>query len=101
MKAVQVSDYDLLGNKFNGYDLHLMLKNKGIDSYHLTINKDSDSNTTCLLNDAKTLNHLKQTLDQIQSQYLISSFLCSFSFDILYNEHFLNSDIVNYQIIEN
>ena len=43
---LQISSYDLIGNKFNGYDLHNYLRHIGIDSKMLVLEKMSkDINT--------------------------------------------------------
>ncbi|ADG70243.1 glycosyltransferase [Brachyspira murdochii] len=42
MKNIQINVTDLIGNKFNGYDLHLYLRDRNIDSDYLTSIKDSD-----------------------------------------------------------
>lgn len=42
MSNLQIGDNDLVGNKFNGHDLHLYLREKGIASHHLVLNKQSD-----------------------------------------------------------
>jgi glycosyltransferase involved in cell wall biosynthesis len=46
IKNLQISSYDLIGNKFNGYDLHLCLRENEIDSKDLVLVKESnDANT--------------------------------------------------------
>ena len=42
MKNIQISTSDLVGNKFNGYDLHLYLKEREIDSKQIVEYKISD-----------------------------------------------------------
>ena len=39
MKNLQIGENDLIGNKFNGHDLHLYLNEMGINSNHLIANK--------------------------------------------------------------
>ena len=46
IKNLQISSYDLIGNKFNGYDLHLQLRENGIDSKHLVLFKESNDVNT-------------------------------------------------------
>lgn len=46
IKNLQISSYDLVGNKFNGHDLHLYLRENGIDSKSLVLNKESNDKTT-------------------------------------------------------
>jgi len=42
MKIVQIGDRDLIGNKFNGHDLHRYLRERGHEAYHLVREKSSD-----------------------------------------------------------
>ena len=46
MKNLQISSYDLVGNKFNGYDLHFDLREKGILSKQMVLYKESDDLNT-------------------------------------------------------
>ncbi|MDO8241159.1 MAG: glycosyltransferase [Candidatus Moranbacteria bacterium] len=46
VKNLQISSYDLIGNKFNGYDLHLDLRKNAIDSKQLVLFKESDDFNT-------------------------------------------------------
>ncbi|MEI6266701.1 MAG: glycosyltransferase [bacterium] len=43
---LQITSNDLIGNKFTGYDLHLQLREKNIDSKELVLNKESDDKST-------------------------------------------------------
>ncbi len=46
IRNLQISSYDLIGNKFNGHDLHLYLREQLIDSKQLVLYKESkDPNT--------------------------------------------------------
>lgn len=63
IKNLQISSYDLIGNKFNGYDLHLQLRENAIDSKQLVLVKESaDINTYSYNFDAK--NATKELLQQ-------------------------------------
>lgn len=46
MNNLQISSYDLIGNKFNGHDLHLYLRDKGINSKQFVLHKESDDINT-------------------------------------------------------
>jgi len=50
VKNLQISSYDLIGNKFNGHDLHLYLRDKEIDSEQLVLYKDSKDVNTHVFN---------------------------------------------------
>lgn len=46
IKNLQVSSYDLIGNKFNGHDLHNYLREKGISSKQMVLYKQSKDKKT-------------------------------------------------------
>ncbi|HYE67044.1 MAG TPA: glycosyltransferase [Anaerovoracaceae bacterium] len=46
IKNLQISSYDLVGNKFNGHDLHFSLREAGIDSKQLVLFKESNDVNT-------------------------------------------------------
>jgi glycosyltransferase involved in cell wall biosynthesis len=43
---LQISSYDLLGNRFNGHDLHFYLRESGINAKQLVLNKLSEDDNT-------------------------------------------------------
>lgn len=77
--CLQIGDNDLIGNKFNGHDLHIYLRKKGIEANHLV--------------------NWKQSRDE-------NTFTCKFSTSnftegIIKNKLFLESDIVHLHLIHN
>jgi glycosyltransferase involved in cell wall biosynthesis len=90
---LQVGDNDLIGNKFNGHDLHLYLREKGIYSCHLVKNKQSEDANTYLLQETKstTANLLQKALHSPNTQGL----------HLLYNMYFVLSDVVHLHLIHN
>lgn len=99
---LQIGDNDLIGNKFNGHDLHLYLRESGIDSKHLVWNKESNDENTFIIagNKKNRLEILKNSL-KIQKQYELNSFQNPIAYDILYNDLFLKTNIVHYHLIHN
>ncbi len=79
IKNIQISSYDLVGNKFNGHDLHFYLRQKGIDSKQIVLFKESKDPSTIRFDFNKT-NSTKEFLQ---------------------NEYFLESDIVHLHLIHN
>lgn len=82
MKGIHIGDQDLVGNKFNGHDLHLCLNEMSEEStwFHFVTNKLSDDPTTICI--------------PSQMGKVIP-------YDILCSEHFLNADIVHLHLIHN
>lgn len=80
IKNLHIGDNDLIGNKFNGHDLHLYLQNCGIESFHLVNNKYSDDNSTYVYND---------------------SLFKTYTPGLLRNILFLDADVVHLHLIHN
>jgi glycosyltransferase involved in cell wall biosynthesis len=76
MFNLQIGDNDLVGNKFNGHDLHIYLRKKNIYSDHLVLNKQSDDPNTYVYPHGN-------------------------KFEILHDESFLKSDITHLHLIHN
>lgn len=77
---LQVGDTDLIGNKFNGHDLHLLLNQHGVRSVHCVCRKLSDDEDTILAERAPNENY---------AQWLLNS------------KQFAFSDIVHLHLIHN
>lgn len=79
IKNLQVSSFDLVGNKFNGHDLHNYLRQEGIDSKQVVLFKES-----------KDINTSKYDFEKTNS-----------SKDLLRKDFFLNTDIVHLHLVHN
>jgi glycosyltransferase involved in cell wall biosynthesis len=77
---LQVGDNDLIGNKFNGHDLHFFLQNRGISSFHYVRNKQSSDPTTICIPEVPSQNYAQQ---------------------VIHSKEFLLSDIVHLHLIHN
>lgn len=76
---LQISSYDLMGSRFNGHNLHLYLREYGIDSKQLVLYKQSNDGSTFLY-DFDSPNSSKELLEQ---------------------SIFLNADIVHLHLVHN
>lgn len=79
LTVIYIGDNDLIGNKFNGHDLHTYLREKDIDANHLVINKESNDKTT----------------------FLYNSNVENFTDGIIKNKLFVESDIIHIHLIHN
>lgn len=79
LKNLQISSYDLIGNKFNGHDLHNYLRVEGISSKQLVQFKES--------NDSKTYN--------------FNFFSKNSEKELIKNRLFYECDIVHFHLIHN
>lgn len=101
-KNLQVGDNDLIGNKFNGHDLHIYLRDREIDSYHLVWNKESNDENTFRIAEGKRDRDIRSKLiRQIKTNYCLDNVWGTDSLDIIYNRLFLDSDIVHLHLIHN
>ena len=94
---LQVSDYDLAGNKFNGYDLHLYLRENNIDSNYIVRNKLSDDINTFLISDLDNTEYI----NYLEKKFNIHALSYFETYDLIYNKLFLYSDIVHLHLIHN
>lgn len=99
---LQVGDNDLIGNKFNGHDLHLHLRDRNVESYHLVINKQSDDNNTYMLGaDKADRDCILQNAAYTQTRYDLDCINNPLMYDILYNKLFLDSDVAHFHLMHN
>lgn len=61
---LQVGDNDLIGNKFNGHDLHLLLQKEGIRSTHFVLNKESQDTNTYQIETAPNKNYVDEIINR-------------------------------------
>lgn len=101
-KNLQVSDNDLIGNKFNGHDLHFYLQEKGIKSSQLVWNKESnDKNTFVIAGEKKDRIEIRKTIIENQNTYNLNGINNFLFYDILYSNLFLNADIIHFHLMHN
>jgi glycosyltransferase involved in cell wall biosynthesis len=79
---LQVSDHDLVGNKFNGHDLHLYLREKQINSSQLVLYKDSnDPYTFVFPSMVLEGSNYRNTIHTLQTKYHLNGLLNPFSYE--------------------
>lgn len=99
---LQVGDNDLIGNKFNGHDIHLYLKERGVKSSHLVWNKESDDpNTFIIGGDKSNREELRNYNHLVKSTYHLDNIYGTDAYDILYNKLFLEADVVHFHLLHN
>ncbi|MDK2585829.1 glycosyltransferase [Romboutsia sedimentorum] len=102
MNVVQINNTDLIGRRFNGYDLKTTLNALGHQAHQIVLEKEStDDNTISLLDDYERA-FIKDTLLRgIEYELDIHNLLIPWGRAIMENEHFKNADIVHYHLIHN
>ena len=77
--CLQIGDNDLIGNKFNGHNLHIYLRELGIDAKHIVNIKESNDEYTYVYNINEN----------------------NFTESLIKNSLFLYSDILHFHLIHN
>ncbi len=102
MRSLQISCNDLMGRRFNGHDLHIDLAAKGMHAEQIVWNKLSDDADTYELGRMfKERNAIQRIIDSMQEDLAAPSTMYPFSFSLLYDSKFLETDIVHYHLIHN
>lgn len=79
LSILQIGDNDLIGNKFNGHDLHSYLRENQIEANHFVIWKESNDNFT----------------------YVRKDYSKNFAKEIMENKLFSNADLLHLHLIHN
>lgn len=98
---LQIGDNDLIGNKFNGHDLHLYLRERNIDSTHLVNQKSSDDETTYHICTNKHTADIKKYIGEWEKYYNTQAMFYPFTMDIIRFKLFQDANIVHYHLINN
>lgn len=99
---LQVGDNDLIGNKFNGHDLHINLRQRNIESTHLVWNKESDDKDTYVIaGDQINRQTMRLYNEAIQRTYDLDSIHNPLMYEIIYNKLFLDADVIHLHLMHN
>lgn len=99
---VQIGDNDLIGNKFNGHDLHINLRKLNIDSSHLVWNKESnDPDTYIIAGEDNNREYYRNTSTLLRQRYKLDYINNHVMCEVMYNKMFLDADIVHFHLMHN
>lgn len=102
MNVLQVNNIDLLGRRFNGYDLNIALHYDGISAYQMVVNKLSkDKNVIDITRNIKNVRKLRSLIHNAEAELSMRGMLFPFGHAIKEHEAFQNADVVHYHIIYN
>lgn len=79
-KVIQVSDQDIIGNKFNGHDLHFHLRYNDIDALQYVCKKSSKDPNTFIVDDKNSENFFQS---------------------LVYNKQFAEADLLHFHLLNN
>lgn len=98
MNIVEVNYIDTAGHIFNGYDLHMALRRRGINAGQIVMEKRSESDSVKCLSRDLILHYQIREFERINS---ISHLLYPYGEEIINCSEFLEADIVHYHILHN
>jgi glycosyltransferase involved in cell wall biosynthesis/GT2 family glycosyltransferase len=102
--CLQISSEDVYGSRFNGYDLSNKLRNFNIDSSNCVLEKRSHNDQSVsevYSGNKKHRKILQKHAINLNTYYSTSAHFYPFSYDILFSEKFLNSDVIHLHLIHN
>lgn len=101
MNVVQVSVLDTDGARFNGQDLHLKLREQGIESTHLVWNKRGKDETTAEIGPANEefKARIYRAIGKLERDLSLQSVLQPFAFNLRNEPFFKQADIAHFHLI--
>jgi len=99
MKILQYSHVDLMGNRFNGFELNKYFRAKGHDASQCVWLKQSDSDKVWQLFDVRKREEIRFALESVERKLSIQSLLYPFPLQFPFDRRFRTADIVHYHII--
>jgi glycosyltransferase involved in cell wall biosynthesis len=99
MKVLQVNSSDIIGSRFNGFDIRGLLANQGIRSHHLVWNKISNEAVSSRFFDVPGSRFAMQVLARVERFFSIHSRLQWQSFLLPLHREFREADVVHYHIL--
>lgn len=98
MNIVEVNYVDIAGHIFNGYDLHMALRRRGINAGQIVMEKRSENESVKELSRDLILHYQIREFERVNS---ISHLLYPYGEEIIHCSEFLAADIVHYHILHN
>ena len=99
MKILQVGHSDLIGRRFNGYDLNKFLRANKIQCQNCVHSKLSDDNSTWQLYSIKNKKYVDFLNKYIEKKISLQSILTPWAFKLLFDKRFTSSDLIHYHVI--
>ena len=101
MRIVHVNDADLVGRRFNGYDLLSALEPRGIRSAQIVLTKRSDDPRVVGLRDRPGDNELHLGVTEVERSRGMSNLLYPWGRVLSQTDEFKSADVVHYHLIHN
>jgi glycosyltransferase involved in cell wall biosynthesis len=99
MKVLQINSSDVIGSRFNGFDIRELLANEGVTSHHLVWNKISSDPASSLFFPIPGSRHATAALARIERKLSIHARLQLQSFSLPLHRQFKEADLIHYHIV--
>lgn len=99
MRILQVGFTDLKGKRFNGYELNQELRKKGVETFQIVWQKESEDKWVSQLTNSRKAEQLQKALQILESGVSIQSLLYPFAIKLLQHPWFKSADVVHYHLI--
>jgi glycosyltransferase involved in cell wall biosynthesis len=99
MKVLQINSSDVIGRRFNNFDIRHLLEAEGIESRHLVWNRLSDSPSSGLFFDVPGSRRATSLAGRLEASLSIHSRLQYQSFSLPLHQAFRDADLVHYHIL--
>ena len=104
MKILHLNDNDIIGRRFNGYDLSIALQNLNIDSKMLVLNKESNGNISEPIvpkNEMLSNKWARAILQNLQYELMLDGLVNPMTKYIFHNKLFQEADIIHLHLLHN
>jgi glycosyltransferase involved in cell wall biosynthesis len=99
MRVLQINSSDVIGSRFNNFDIRHLLEAEGIQSHHLVWKKLSDSPSSELFFDVPGSRRAMDLIGRLESRISMQSRLQYQSFSLPLYQAFRDADLVHYHIL--
>jgi glycosyltransferase involved in cell wall biosynthesis len=101
MRVLHVTDEDLPGRHFNGYDLLDDLVSRGVEGKQVVLRKDSDNENVVALFNGRGDEELQYRLQELERRHSINNLLLPWGRLLAETTEFKDADVVHYHLIQN
>jgi glycosyltransferase involved in cell wall biosynthesis len=102
MKILHINDNDLIGRRFNGHDLQIMLnKGNGYSAKQFVVLKSGDNENTIPIVKTEGSAFVKEKCREFEERIAMQSVIYPFGEMLFDSEEFKEADIVHYHLIFN
>ena len=97
--SVQISFTDLMGQRFNGYDLHLKLNEEGYESSQIVWEKTSRAESVFALGEYRNNREIGSFVNYMENEFGRKAAFSPFGDDILNHPKYIDASIIHLHLI--